>query len=290
MKDKKQTLIDPPAEPDTDELHVDQSAEQPEPEQPGQPEQQSEPEQPEPEQSELDDDDTATNPVPAQRLADQIQTELPPDEQPPAKRGRGRPRKAPEPPAPAPAPTPEPAKPAAKAAKKKPPLPDLGAAVAPQLDPKRREQLDAVKGLLQLQASKIASLACLAIGWEPLNNEESLLVDAEFEGWSPPEEMRKVVVVGIVALPRALGDNRVRRAIGMPLIGSAGDAPAARAAEVAASVQPPPPVVQPQPSQPEPQPEPQRVDDELRAPDVSAASPSPVFAAAGPVRVPKGFV
>ena len=142
---------------------------------------------------------------------------------------------------------------------------------------------------MQLQASKIASLACLAIGWEPLNSEESVLVDAEFEGWTPPEEMRKAVVIGIVALPRALGDNRVRRAIGMPLLGAAGDAPAARAAEVAASVQPPPPVVEPVPQAPASQPEPQRVDDELRAPDVTAAV-SPIFAAAGPVKVPKGFV
>lgn len=242
--------------------------------------------EPEPEQ--------ASNPIPAQRLAEQIQTELPPDEQPPAKRGRGRPRKAaPEPqPEPPTAPEPQPVRPAASRSRKaaKPPLPDIGAAVAPQLDAKRREQLDAVKGLLQLQASKIASLACLAIGWEPLNSEESVLVDAEFEGWAPPEEMRKAVVIGIVALPRALGDNRVRRAIGMPLLGVAGDAPAARAAEVAASVQPPPPVVEPvQQQAPASQPEPQRVDDELRAPDVTAAV-SPIFAAAGPVKVPKGFV
>lgn len=276
-------INDEPAAPDADELHAEladevdatDDADAVEPE-------------PEPEQ--------ASNPIPAQRLAEQIQTELPPDEQPPAKRGRGRPRKAtpelqPEPP---PAPEPPPVKPAAASRSKKtakPPLPDIGAAVAPQLDAKRREQLDAVKGLLQLQASKIASLACLAVGWEPLNSEESVLVDAEFEGWTPPEEMRKVVVIGIVALPRALGDNRVRRAIGMPLLGAAGDAPAARAAEVAASVQPPPPVVEPvQQQAPASQPEPQRVDDELRAPDVTAAAVSPIFAAAGAVKVPKGFV
>jgi hypothetical protein len=273
-------INDEPAQTDTDELHAELVDEVDATDDTDAVESEPEPEQ-------------ASNPIPAQRLAEQIQTELPPDEQPPAKRGRGRPRKAaPEPP-PAPEPAPEPpAKPAASRSKKaaKPPLPDIGAAVAPQLDAKRREQLDAVKGLLQLQASKIASLACLAVGWDPLNSEESVLVDAEFEGWTPPEEMRKFVVVGIVALPRALGDNRVRRAIGMPLLGAAGDAPAARAAEVAASVQPPPPVVEPvQPTPPVSQPEPQRVDDELRSADVTAAV-SPIFAAAGPVRVPKGFM
>lgn len=274
-------INDEPAAPDTDELHAELADEVDATDDAEAVETEPEPEQ-------------ASNPIPAQRLAEQIQTELPPDEQPPAKRGRGRPRKAtPEPqPEPPTAPEPPPAKPAASRSRKaaKLPLPDIGAAVAPQLDAKRREQLDAVKGLLQLQASKIASLACLAIGWEPLNSEESVLVDAEFEGWTPPEEMRKVVVIGIVALPRALGDNRVRRAIGMPLLGAAGDAPAARAAEVAASVQPPPPVVEPvQQQAPASQPEPQRVDDELRAPDVTAAV-SPIFAAAGPVKVPKGFV
>ena len=168
-------------------------------------------------------------------------------------------------------------------------MPDIGATVTEKLGKKRAEQLDAVKGLLNLQASKIASLACLAVGWEPLNSEESLLVDAEFDGWQPPEEMRKVVVVGIVALPRALGDNRVRSAIGLPLLGSAGDQPAARAAQVQAEMQaaaaPPPPVVEValvQPVQPEPQP----VQPE---PQAAVDSYSPLFSGAA-ARVPKGFV
>jgi hypothetical protein len=261
-----------PTEPDTDELHTEQS-------------ERAEVEPPADDVVELDDDDDEPAPSTARKIEpEQAKPPEPPAdvvaEQPP-KRGRGRPRKetAQAPAAPASQP----------AAKSKPPLPDIGATVTEKLGKKRAEQLDAVKGLLNLQASKIASLACLAVGWEPLNSEESLLVDAEFDGWQPPEEMRKVVVVGIVALPRALGDNRVRSAIGLPLLGSAGDQPAARAAEVQAEMKaaaaPPPPVVEIAPVQPV-QPEPQPVQPELQA---AVDSYSPLFSGAA-ARVPKGFV
>jgi hypothetical protein len=278
-----------PAKPDTDELHI----EQPE---------RAEIEQPAADVVELDDDEPA--PSTARKIEpEQAKPEPPADvvaEHPP-KRGRGRPRKEPATAPAAPAPQPaaaapaqaEPAKPAKPTAKVKPPLPDIGATVTEKLGKKRAEQLDAVKGLLNLQASKIASLACLAVGWEPLNNEESLLVDAEFDGWQPPEEMRKVVVVGIVALPRALGDNRVRSAIGLPLLGSAGDQPAARAAQVQAEMQaaaaPPPPVVEVAPAQAQPEPQPtQPVQPE---PQTTGAveTYSPLFSGAA-AKVPKGFV
>ena len=283
-----------PTEPDTDELHT----EQPE---------RAEVEQPAADVVELDDEDDEPAPSTARKIEPEQakQPEPPADvvaEQPP-KRGRGRPRKEPAPTPAAPAPQPaavspaqaEPAKPAKPTtAKAKPPLPDIGATVTEKLGKKRAEQLDAVKGLLNLQASKIASLACLAVGWEPLNNEESLLVDAEFDGWQPPEEMRKVVVVGIVALPRALGDNRVRSAIGLPLLGSAGDQPAVRAAQVQAEMQAaaaPPPVVEVAPVQT--QPEPQSVQPVQPEPQPQAAgaveSYSPLFSGAA-ARVPKGFV
>ena len=280
---EQQKIEAPDDAADTDELHtapteIDQVEPQPEPSEP----------QPELEQDDDGDDEPqAVNPQPAQRLPEP----QPEPEPEPAKRGRGRPRKTPAPepqPAPAPAPAPEPAKPKGKA---KPKLPDLGAAVAPQLDAKRQQQLDAVKGLLQLQASKIASLACMAVGWEPLNAEESVLVDAEFDGWTPPEEMRKVVIVGIVALPRALGDNRCRKLVGLPLLGAAGDAPAARAAEVAASVAPPPPVVeQPAVVQAQPAPQPAPPPAEEQRPDDLIQLVSPLFVGAGAARVPKGFV
>lgn len=282
-----------PTEPDTDELHT----EQPE---------RAEVEQPGADVVELDDEDDEPAPSTARKIEpEQAKPEPPADvvaEQPP-KRGRGRPRKEPAPTPAAPAPQPaaaapgqaEPAKTAKPAAKAKPPLPDIGATVTEKLGKKRAEQLDAVKGLLNLQASKIASLACLAVGWEPLNNEESLLVDAEFDGWQPPEEMRKVVVVGIVALPRALGDNRVRSAIGLPLLGSAGDQPAARAAQVQAEMKAaaaPPPVVEVAPVQ-APQPEPQPVQPVQPEPQPQAAgaveSYSPLFSGAA-AKVPKGFV
>lgn len=280
-----------PTEPDTEELHT----EQPE---------RAEVEQPAADVVELDDEDDEPAPSTARKIEpEQAKPEPPADvvaEQPP-KRGRGRPRKEPAA-APAPAPQPaavspaqaEPAKPTKPAAKAKPPLPDIGATVTEKLGKKRAEQLDAVKGLLNLQASKIASLACLAVGWEPLNNEESLLVDAEFDGWQPPEEMRKVVVVGIVALPRALGDNRVRSAIGLPLLGSAGDQPAARAAQVQAEMQAaaaPPPVVEVAPVQAQPEPQPVQPVQPEPQPQAAGAveSYSPLFSGAA-ARVPKGFV
>lgn len=273
-----------PEDAETDELHAKDLGDQPD-----HPEQQA----PQADSVELvDDDEPEQLPPPSQ--ARKIEEAAPGPvqaEEAPAKRPRGRPRKEP---AAAPAavqaeevqakPT-KPAKPA------KPPLPDIGAKVTEKLDKKRAEQLDAVKGLLQLQASKIASLACMAVGWEPLNSEESLLVDAEFEGWQPPEEMRKVVVVGIVALPRALGDNRVRSAIGLPLLGAAGDQAAANAAKVQAEMQqhqaaPPPPVAPPPPAQSEPAPQ-ERPEP---APQSGAVeSYSPLFSGAA-AKVPKGFM
>lgn len=271
---------------DNDELHNEQAESE-------QTEQPAEPEQAETVQDTDDDEPQAVNPQPAQRLAEPEPVAEP--EPAPAKRGRGRPRKVdPTPAAIDPTPAATEATPPKPKSKAKPKLPDIGAAVAPQLDEKRRQQLDAVKGLLQLQASKIASLACLAVGWEPLNNEESLLVDAEFDGWTPPEEMRKVVIVGIVALPRALGDNRCRKLVGLPLLGASGDAPAARAAEVAASVAPPPvapPPVEPSPTMAQAQPaEPAAQPAEEQRSDDLVNMVSPLFAGVGAARVPKGFV
>jgi hypothetical protein len=285
-----------PIDTDADELHAQQEN--------SEPSELSEPQQQDDEsQADVEDDESEAQepelPSTSRKIeAEAAKTPKPPAEvvaEQPAKRGRGRPRK--EQPAPAQQPQaaaaaqPEPAKPAKSAAKAKPPLPDIGATVTEKLGKKRAEQLDAVKGLLNLQASKIASLACLAVGWEPLNSEESLLVDAEFDGWQPPEEMRKVVVVGIVALPRALGDNRVRSAIGLPLLGAAGDQPAARAAEVQAEMQaaaaPPPPVVEVAPVQA--QPEPQPVQPVQPEPQAAVDSYSPLFNGAA-ARVPKGFV
>lgn len=273
-----------PADNDTDELHTESAEAQ----------QDNQAEQSAAQSVELEESEQPVehNPQPAQRLEAQAEQEA----EPPVKRGRGRPKKeeaAAPAPVPAPVQQPEPAKPVkpAKPAKPaKPKLPDLGAAVAPQLDAKRQQQLDAVKGLLQLQASKIASLACLAVGWEPLNAEESVLVDAEFDGWTPPEEMRKVVIVGIVALPRALADNRCRKLVGLPMLGAAGDAPAARAAEVAASVAPVP-VEPPPPVQTAPQPAPQAATpaEEQRSDDL-VQMVSPLFASAGSAKVPKGFM
>jgi len=272
-----------PEDAETDELHAkDLDADQPE---------QSPPQADSVEL--VDDDEPEQSPPPSQ--ARKIEEAAPAPaavqaEEVPAKRPRGRPRKEPAA-APAAVQAEEvQAKPAKAAKPAKPPLPDIGATVTEKLGKKRAEQLDAVKGLLQLQASKIASLACMAVGWEPLTSEESLLVDAEFEGWQPPEEMRKVVVVGIVALPRALGDNRVRSAIGLPLLGAAGDQAAANAAKVQAEMQqqaaPPPPVAPPPPAQSEPAPQAQPEP----APQSGAVeSYSPLFSGAA-AKVPKGFM
>jgi hypothetical protein len=272
-----------PEDTETDELHAKDLGDQPD-----------QPEQPPPQADSVelvDEDKPEQSPPPSQaRKIEEAAPEPAHAEEAQAKRPRGRPRKEP---AAAPAavqaeevqakPT-KPVKPA------KPPLPDIGAKVTEKLDKKRAEQLDAVKGLLQLQASKIASLACMAVGWEPLNSEESLLVDAEFEGWQPPEEMRKVVVVGIVALPRALGDNRVRSVIGLPLLGAAGDQAAANAAKVQAEMQQqqaaPPPPVAPPPVQPEPAPQ---TRPEPAPQSGAVESYSPLFNGAA-AKVPKGFM
>lgn len=109
------------------------------------------------------------------------------------KRPRGRPRK----------------ETAATPAKK-----DAGADVTPKAAP-RSEQVDQLRGLLQLRASAIGGMACQLAGWPTLTAEESALIDAEFEGWTPPPEMKKVFVLSIVVLPRALADNRLRRMIGL---------------------------------------------------------------------------
>lgn len=260
-----------PAEPDTDELHAEQDDE---PEQPGQ---QAEQQQPEPEQPK-----PARNPRPSRRGDKQPPAPAPapaePEQTAPApepvgaevapKRGRGRPKKAEQP------------------AKKAP-------AAGADVNPQRSAQVDAIKGLLQLRASKIASLACMVVGWEALNQEEELLVDAEFEGWSPPPEARKAVVLAVVALPRALADNRIRQLVGLPSVGG-GDAAAQRAAELQAQQQQAmraaqvPVVVDAAPVEAPPAPAP-AAPAPAPAPTGEQLATSPLFAGQT-VKVPKGFV
>lgn len=131
----------------------------------------------------------------------------------PAKRGRGRPKKD----APAKKDT------AAAAAP--------GADVAPKA-PGRSEQVEQMKALLQLRASAVGSIAMQLLGWAPLDQQEAAAIDAEFEGWTPPPELRKIAVVAMVVLPRASQDNRVRNFIGLgPVAG--GDAPDVARAQLA---------------------------------------------------------
>ena len=126
------------------------------------------------------------------------------------------------------------------------------------------------------------------------------MLDAEFEGWSPPPEYRKAAVVAIIALPRALNDNRIRRMVGMdPIAG--GELPEQRRAELAAArQQQAAPAPQPQPPpQPAPAPQPQQA---APAPQAAAAPaptlpptqpPRPPHPVGGvfdrPVKVPQGF-
>lgn len=177
---KPTSQIDLPVDPDHDHEHVDDDAENTAP---------------------VDSDVTdepAENPIPAKK--DEPAAPVAPTAPAPAgddvapKRSRGRPRK----------------ETAATPAKKDVP----GADVAPKAAP-RSEQVDQLRGLLQLRASAIGSMACQIAGWPMLTAEESALIDAEFEGWTPPAEIKKAVVLGIVVLPRAMADNRLRQMIGL---------------------------------------------------------------------------
>lgn len=226
----------------------------------------------------------------------------------PAPKRNPRPSKRGDKPAPAPTPAPEPAPEPAQAPA---PVQQAGAEVAPKrgrgrpkknaepakkapqpagadVNPQRAAQVDAIKGLLQLRASKIASLACMVVGWEQLNQEEEMLVDAEFEGWTPPPEARKAVVLAVVALPRALADNRIRSLVGLPSVGGGDDA-AQRAEAMRAQQQAMQAQQQAQQAAPvvveSPQDQPQQQDESS---DETLAS-SPLFNGQS-VKVPKGFV